>query len=567
MKIFVSYKRDHKESEALLLLMENSLAKVYSDRLLPLGGEWRPKLLKWIDRCDLFLVLVSEQAVASDEVGEEVRRAYDKWIVARKRPVIIPVRVNYFGPVDRFRRPLSTIHEFSWKGEADNERLLTKLRAEIEEWKRPRRYWAIAALLLLALLVYFFVVAPLGNIRKLRSVSKVSSLSEAKKVRDAASRVGWSSRADAAYAQYLGRWSDGHLANARKSVNQGRVAEGLVLAALVAHENGGRLDGSFLRDYNEGHYASLVQTLRTGATLGAGLAVSSDGTQVAAGNALWNLPARTRCSLGTDAINVVAFGPRGLYTGGNEHVLAWTVCRPGTQFPVREEVDDLEDRVQSLAIAPDDAIAFVMRKGSSVLLHRGAAAPQALKHPEPVRSIAFSRDGSLLVTTSGETLNVWNPSDARPVPKRVKTGLSLRGASLKGDYIAVASPRKVGVWRFRPTAQLQYEIPSDVPVRAVALSDEPNLLAIVTDAGVLVERVAKDAFRLGGTQSVASDVVFSNGNQLVVKRVDAVEIWNPDTSATDAAPPQNRLEDWSRKFALTVDENGRIEPILFKEAR
>ena len=170
----------------------------------------------------------------------------------------------------------------------------------------PRLYWALVALFVLALLVYFFVIAPLGNIRKLRSASPATDsaagtvipLSEAKKYRDAASRVGWSSPARAAYARYLGRWSEGHLANARKSINQGKVPEGLVLAALVARENGGKLDPSFLKDYEEGHYRLLKQTLRTGSTLGAGLAVSSDGTQIAAGNALWNPTSQTRCSLG-----------------------------------------------------------------------------------------------------------------------------------------------------------------------------------------------------------------------------------------------------------------------------
>ena len=49
MKVFVSYKRDHKESERLLSLLETELSKpfatVRSDRLLP-SGEWRRELLE-----------------------------------------------------------------------------------------------------------------------------------------------------------------------------------------------------------------------------------------------------------------------------------------------------------------------------------------------------------------------------------------------------------------------------------------------------------------------------------------------------------------------------------------
>ena len=569
MKVFVSYKRGDDDSERLLLLLQKDLARVFgrvkSDRLLTIGGEWRSGLVEMVDDCDLFIVLLSEKAVESEEVREEVRRAFDRPGRTReKNPVIIPVRVHYTGPLEGFRRDLSAFQELRWTGEPDDQPLLQKIRRQVVKAWMPRVYMAIAALLVLALLVYLFVIAPLGNIRRLRAGPP--KLSEAKKYRDAASHVGWSSRAGAAYAQYLAHWSEGHLATARKDIDQGKVPEGLVLAALVARENGGKLDRTFLKDYEEGHYRLLKQTLRTGSTLGAGLAVSSDGTQLAAGNALWNVAARTRCSLGPDAINVVAFGPRGLYTGGNEHVLAWTVCRPGAQLAVQDEMEDLEDRVQYLAVAPDDAVAFVMRKGRYVLLQEGGTSAPALKHSEPVRSIAFSRDGSLLVTTSGETLNVWNRREPGSAPRQIKTGISLRGASVKGDYAAVADSRTVSVWRWHPTVQFQYEIPSGVPIRAVALSDQPGLLAVVTDEGVLLEQVSKDAFRLGAIQSVASDVVFSDvGKDLIIKRVDAIEIWTPDTSPTpmDAPPPNDPFDDWTRKFALQVDENGHFEPILF----
>jgi hypothetical protein len=185
-----------------------------------------------------------------------------------------------------------------------------------------------------------------------------------------------------------------------------------------------------------------------------------------------------------------------------------------------------------------------------------------------VSSIAFSSDGSL-ITTSGETLNVWNGRESRPTPRTIKTGLSLLGASLKGDYVAIAAPRTVKVWRWRPAFHSQYEIPFEISIRAVALSDEPGLLAVVTDGGVLLEQVSKDAFLLGSMQSPAIDVAFSGiGRNLIVKRVDAIEIWNSDPSPTSMdAPPSYPLDDWSRKFGLTVDENGHFKPILFKEDR
>jgi hypothetical protein len=574
MKVFVSYKRDDDDSKKLLLLLQEDLAKVftkvYSDRLLPAGDEWRQKLLQWIDRCHLFVVLRSEKAAGSEKVKEEVTSAYDRWIrTERKGPKIITVSVNYTEPFEGFWRDVGALQQLSWTGENDPNPILKEIRRAVAKVRRPRVYGAIAVLFLLALLAYITVIVPLTNIQKLRAASPATELlSEAKTYRDRGSHFGWSSRANAAYDRYLRRWSEGHLANARTNITQGKVQEGLLRAALVAQENGGKLDPSFLKDYEEGHYNLLKQTLRTGATLGAGLAVSSDGTQIAAGNALWNPGSKIECSLGTDAINAVAFGPRGLYTGGNEHVRPWTVCVPGAQFDVSADVGDLEDRVQYLAIAPDNAVAVVMRKGISVLLHAGGTVSQALKHSQPVRSIAFSNDGSL-ITTSGQTLNIWDRRESHPVPRTIHTGLSLHSASLKGDYVAVAGPRTVKVWRWRPSFQFQYEIPFEMPIRAVALSDDPSLLAVVTDGGVLLEQVAKDAFRLGSTQSAASDVVFSDvGRSFIVKRVDAVEIWNSDPSSTTLdAPPNNPLDDWTRKFGLTVDEIGHFKPILFKEDR
>lgn len=165
MKVFVSYKRDHAESEALLSLLETELPRVYSDRLLT-PGEWRPRLLQWIDRCDLFVVLLSGQAIESEEVREEVHRAYDRWVTSgRQKPAILPVGVRYSGPFSGFRRDLEGFHGFRWRGEEDNQTLLAKIRLEAARRRRPRVYaTAIAALVVVALLVSFFGVPRLRDI-------------------------------------------------------------------------------------------------------------------------------------------------------------------------------------------------------------------------------------------------------------------------------------------------------------------------------------------------------------------------------------------------------------------
>ena len=590
-KIFISYARDDRASDELRKYLAEELGKdhdVFTDKNIDGGKLWADEITQHAEECDSFVVLISDAALSSTYVLEEAQLAHAR-CSAKRKPLILVVRLSkkkfnlqWSACLNSYQQLVCTelvvpaaVRDWILRSitAAEAEAIIQKAAAARKRRKRIVVSLAVA-LSLAALVAFFFVLAPLRNIQKLRSASpatesatgNVIPLSQAKIYHDHGRRPGWSSHADAAYDRFLRLWSDAHLANARKRITQGKVPEGLLLAALVARENGANLDPFFLKVYEEGHYRLLKQTLRTGSALGAGLAVSSDGTQIAAGDALWILASQTKCSLGPDAINAVAFGPRGLYTGGDEYVRPWTVCHPETQITLKEEGDDLEDRVQYLAIAPDDAVAVVMRKGSSVLLHEGGTVFQALKHSAPVRSIAFASDGSL-ITTSGETLNVWNRRESRPTPRTIKTGLALLGASLKGDYVAVAGPRTVKVWRWRPAFQVRYKIPFEMPIRTVALSDEPGLLAVVTDEGVSLEQTSKNPFRLGSAQSAASDVVFSDvGRNFIVKRVDAIEIWNSDPASTSMdAPPNNPLNDWSRKFGLIVDENGHFQ--LFKEDR
>jgi Tol biopolymer transport system component len=177
MKIFVSYKRDHAESEALLSLLETELRSAHttisSDRLLT-AGEWRPKLLEWIDGCDLFVVLLSERSLESEEIRDEVHRAYDRWLrTGRKRPTIIPVSVNYSGPLGGFKRDLSVFQGLRWTGEGDDDTLPNKIREEVRRKRRPKVYGAaMAALLLAVVLLFSFAPASLRDILKPRTPSE-----------------------------------------------------------------------------------------------------------------------------------------------------------------------------------------------------------------------------------------------------------------------------------------------------------------------------------------------------------------------------------------------------------
>lgn len=616
-RFFISYAHADANSVALRTYLteelENLGHKVFSDVSIEGSQEWIEELTHHAEECDCFVVLISEEALASKWVRAEVNHVCNRYEKERK-PAIFVVRLSNKEFDIWGDGQLGGIQALHWTAPAHSANVrdailgrisVAAAEAKIQKAAEARKRWKrivvslAVGLPLAALVAFFFVLAPLRNIQKLRSAlpalesatGNVISLSQAKIYRDLGRRPGWSSRADTAYERFLRLWSDAHLANARKWMKQGEASKGFVLAALVAQENGGKLDDFFSKAYEVGHYASLKQTLRTGAPLHPGLAVSADGTEIAAGNALWNvnvLPG-TRCSLQSDAINVVAFGRLGLYTGGDEEFVQWTGCRRGPQTTVmgvrdqnRVLDDDLEDRVQHLAVSQDDTIAIVMHKGSTVRLQKdGAQFPFPLKHDAPVGSVAFSDDGSYLVTTSGETLNVWNrnlwnrpSSDAL----KINAKLPLRGASLNGDYVAVNAMNKVKIWRLRPNVQFVREVAMPWAVRSVALSrdvsDRAILLAMVSEEGVFTDRVARNAAQnfaddalsnIGARQAAATDVIFYDRNrELIVKRTDAVEIWDAYTSLHEGSP-EGRLERWMNKFALTVDENGRFEARLLPE--
>lgn len=64
----------------------------------------------------------------------------------------------------------------------------------------------------------------------------------------------------------------------------------------------------------------------------------------------------------------------------------------------------------ALAVSDDGTVAVGARSGAILLLHSGAAAPRALRwHMDLVRAVAFSRDGSYLVSGGAEKVLVfWN---------------------------------------------------------------------------------------------------------------------------------------------------------------
>jgi hypothetical protein len=91
------------------------------------GTDWVEEIAERIAWCDCFIVLLSADAVSSEMVVGEVRRAYRRWKLDGK-PRILPIRVGYLDALDyELDSYLGRIQYAEWHGDIDSQRLLDEL--------------------------------------------------------------------------------------------------------------------------------------------------------------------------------------------------------------------------------------------------------------------------------------------------------------------------------------------------------------------------------------------------------------------------------------------------------
>lgn len=96
-----------------------------------LGENWPQRIDRELERCDYFLLLLSEKAATSEMVTEEVRRAKQlQDLRPEHKPVILPIRVNFplSAPLNYdLRGYLSQIQQREWKSPADTPAILQEV--------------------------------------------------------------------------------------------------------------------------------------------------------------------------------------------------------------------------------------------------------------------------------------------------------------------------------------------------------------------------------------------------------------------------------------------------------
>ena len=133
-RIALLYKRDAQPDDQVLQLLETRLRaaghQVFIDRHLNVGVEWAKEIARQISESDAVVPLLSEASCASEMLACEVQMAHEAAQTQGGKPRLLPVRVNYEGPLpDPLDGILSPLQYALWHGPEDNESLVADILA------------------------------------------------------------------------------------------------------------------------------------------------------------------------------------------------------------------------------------------------------------------------------------------------------------------------------------------------------------------------------------------------------------------------------------------------------
>jgi hypothetical protein len=143
-RVFISYKRNSEPDETLAMYMARFLGdrgkQVFTDQKLKAGMDWVDEIRDQIAQADFLVVLLSPASMNSEMVFEEVKFADIQWRETG-RPRILPVRVDYEGPLshqlDEYLRPLQYV---LWTGETDTPDVARRILNAMEGSETLSRY-------------------------------------------------------------------------------------------------------------------------------------------------------------------------------------------------------------------------------------------------------------------------------------------------------------------------------------------------------------------------------------------------------------------------------------------
>jgi WD40 repeat protein len=113
-------------------------------------------------------------------------------------------------------------------------------------------------------------------------------------------------------------------------------------------------------------------------------------------------------------------------------------------------------------------------------LSTGKMVGQPMRHPLPVKSAAFSHDGTRIVTASAGVAQLWEVATGKPIGERMKHGTEIASCSFSddGSRLATVSPSTMRIWDARSGKPLSGDIPAGAEIQHAAFAPDGNSLIV-----------------------------------------------------------------------------------------
>jgi len=143
-QVVLLYKRDAQPDEEVRKFLETRLQecnhKVFFDQRIKTGTIWRVEIEDQIRAADAVIPLLSAASADNEMLEWEIGVAHEAAQEREGKPYLIPVRINYEGPLSHsLAYILNPIQYSLWRGPADNDKLLGEVSASIVNPPKPKR--------------------------------------------------------------------------------------------------------------------------------------------------------------------------------------------------------------------------------------------------------------------------------------------------------------------------------------------------------------------------------------------------------------------------------------------
>jgi class 3 adenylate cyclase len=137
--VAILYKRGAPDDECLLKVLDEGLrragCKVFIDLRIKIGLDWAQKIEQELRNADAVIPLLSPSSVDSEMLALELQIAEDAAQRGDGKPKLLPVRVNWDGPLPPNVATVMDRYQYSlWAGPQDNESIVAEL---LEALTRP----------------------------------------------------------------------------------------------------------------------------------------------------------------------------------------------------------------------------------------------------------------------------------------------------------------------------------------------------------------------------------------------------------------------------------------------